>query len=126
VSEAVDKHIAKAFASLDDLSKRELEATADLLGHRRHPLYDFASAFRQAAYSRESGDNPWLGRSHLRQSVERADHDLMARLEEAEAPFWRHVRRRSWRADKKWKAADNGRPALAEGRRRATQGAGVE
>jgi hypothetical protein len=92
VTDTVDEHIAKAFASLDDLSKRELEATADLLGHRRHPLYAFASAFRQAAYSRESGDDPWLGRSHLRQSVERADDDLMARLEEAEAPFWRHVR----------------------------------
>ena len=39
---------AKAFASLADVSARELEATAEALGHRRRdPLGDFSSVFRR-------------------------------------------------------------------------------
>lgn len=52
-SDPVDKHLAKAFASLDDLSVRELEATADEIAGRRHPLHDFSSIFRNVANARE-------------------------------------------------------------------------
>jgi hypothetical protein len=91
VSNRIDKHITKAFASLDDLSKRELEATSEAL-HRRHSLHDFASVFQEVAYSRESGSDPHLARFHVSQFVSRADDDLLARLADAEAPFWGHVR----------------------------------
>jgi hypothetical protein len=92
MSDTVDEHIAKALASLDDLSKRELEATADALTSRRHPLHDFSSVFWQVAYSREDGSDPSLARYHVRENVERADDDLLERIAEAEAPFWGHVR----------------------------------
>jgi hypothetical protein len=50
MSDPVDDHIAKAFASLADVSARELEATAEALGHRRRdPLGDFAGVFREVA-----------------------------------------------------------------------------
>jgi hypothetical protein len=100
----VDKHIAKAFASLDDLSKRELEATAEALSSRRHPLHDFAGVFRDVVYSREDGSDPHLARFHVSQYVSRADDDLLTRLEGAEAPFWRHVRE-AIRACRKERAA---------------------
>lgn len=90
MSETVDGHIAKAFASLADVSKRELDATSEAL-HRKHSLHDFASVFREVAYSRESGSDPHLARYHVREFVSRADDVLLARLEGADAPFWRHV-----------------------------------
>jgi hypothetical protein len=89
---AVDKHIAKAFASLDDLSKRELEATADALTSRRHPLHDFAGVFREVAGSRQNDSDPSLARFHVREYAERADENLLGRIAGAVAPFWRHVR----------------------------------
>jgi hypothetical protein len=91
VSDAVDRHIAKGFASLDDLPKRELEATAEALSPR-HPLYDFAGVFREIAFTRETGSDPHLARFPVREFASRADDDLLARLEGAEAPFWGHVR----------------------------------
>jgi hypothetical protein len=63
----VHEHIAKAFASLADVSVRELEATAEALTSRRHPLHDFAGVFREVAWSRESSSDPSLARSHVRQ-----------------------------------------------------------
>jgi hypothetical protein len=87
----VDEHLDKAFASLDDLSKRELEATADALTSRRHPLHDFASVFSDVAAAREGGWSANLHRYHVRQAVDRADDDLLGRIAEAEAPFWGHV-----------------------------------
>jgi hypothetical protein len=92
MSDPVDKHIAKAFASLADVPKRELEATAEVLGYRRHPLHDFASVFREVAWSRASGSDPSIARFHVREFVSHADDDVVARLEKAEAPFWGHVR----------------------------------
>jgi hypothetical protein len=92
MSDTVDRHIAKAFASLADVSARELEATSEALTSRRHPLHDFASVFRDVAYSREDGSDPGLARYHVRENVSRADEDLLERIAEAEAPFWGHVR----------------------------------
>jgi hypothetical protein len=92
VSDAIDKHIANAFASLADVPKRELEATAEAL-HRRHSLHDFAGVFREIAFTRDTGSDPHLARFHVREFVSRADDELAARLEEAEAPFWGHVRK---------------------------------
>jgi DNA-binding transcriptional regulator YbjK len=88
----VDEHVAKAFASLADVSARELEATAEALTSRRHPLHDFAGVFREVAWSRENDSEPRLARFHVSQYVSQADHDLLEQLEAAEAPFWRHVR----------------------------------
>jgi hypothetical protein len=88
----VDEHIAKAFASLADVSARELEATAEALTSRRHPLHDFAGVFREVAWSRENNSEPSIARLHVRQYAERADEALLGRIAEAEAPFWCHVR----------------------------------
>ena len=51
----VDEHLDRAFASLDDFTVRELEATAEAIGSRRHPLFEFASIFRGVASAREGG-----------------------------------------------------------------------
>jgi hypothetical protein len=91
VSDAVDKHIAKAFASLDDLPIRELETTAEALS-RRHVLHAFAGLFREVAWCRESGSDPHLARYHAGDFVAKADDDVLALLGQAEAPFWGHVR----------------------------------
>ena len=57
---ARDEHLDKAIASLDDVPIRELEATAEAFGSRRHPLFAFAGIFRGVAYAREGGwdDSP--------------------------------------------------------------------
>jgi hypothetical protein len=88
----VDEHLDRAFASLDEVPVRELEAVSEALGHRRHPLHDFASVFRDVAGAREGGWSANLPRYHVSQAVSRADDDLLARLADAEAPFWGHVR----------------------------------
>lgn len=92
MSDEVDEHLERAFASLDEVSVRELEATAKLLERRRDLLGDFSSVFREVAWARENDSDPHLVRFHVRQSVQRADEDFMKQLAEAEAPFWRHVR----------------------------------
>lgn len=91
MSDPVDKHLGKAVACLDDLTARELEATAEALESRRHPLHDFSSIFRGVADAREGG---WDSSAHfhLGQCVMRAEDDLLERIEGAQAPFWRHVR----------------------------------
>jgi hypothetical protein len=91
VSDAVDEHLDKAFASLDDVPIRELQATADAIG-RRSPLHDFAGIFQNVADAREGGWDASLARFHLAESVRRADEQLIKQIAEAEAPFWGHVR----------------------------------
>ena len=88
----IDKHVAKAFDSLADIPKRELEATSEALSHRRHPLHGLAGVFRQVGDAREGGWDPSLARFHLAAFIRGADDELLERLEGAEAPFWRHVR----------------------------------
>ena len=90
MSDTVDNHLARALASLADVSARQLHATAGALG-RRSRLHDFAGVFSDVAYSRESGSAPKLADFHLRQAVKRGGDDLAGRIEDAEAPFWRHV-----------------------------------
>jgi hypothetical protein len=87
----LDEHLDKAFASLDDVPIRELQATADAIG-RRSPLHDFAGIFRDVADARQGGWDSSLARFHLGQAVARADDRLIERIEDAEAPFWAHVR----------------------------------
>jgi hypothetical protein len=91
MSEVIDEHLAKALASLADVSARQLHATAGALG-RRSRLYDFAGVFSDVAYSRECGSAPKLADFHLRQAVERGGDELALRIADAKAPFWRHVR----------------------------------
>ena len=92
MSDAVDKHLDKAIAALDDLTVRELEATSDALERRKDSLRYFASIFRQVARARESGRDTDLPRFHLRENVSRADEELAVQIADAKAPFWRHVR----------------------------------
>jgi hypothetical protein len=92
MSDAVDKHVAEALASLDDVSLRQLHATAEALGRRRNGLRDFAGVFRDVAYSRELGSPPKLADFHLRQAIEHGGDELAEQIAGAEAPFWRHVR----------------------------------
>jgi hypothetical protein len=92
MSDAVDRHIAKAFASLADVSVRELQATAEALSSRRHPLHDFASVFREVAWMRESDSEPRIARYHVREYVNCADDALLERIADAQVPFWGHVR----------------------------------
>ena len=89
---ARDKHLDKAIASLDDVPLRELEATAEAIGSRRHPLFAFAGIFRGVAYAREGGWSDSLPRFHLGGALGGADDEFEARIENATAPFWRHVR----------------------------------
>ena len=92
MSDAVDKHLDEAIAALDDIPVSELEATADAIGSRRHSLFEFASIFRNVADARGESWGTDIPRFHLRENVSRADEELIARIADAAAPFWRHVR----------------------------------
>ena len=92
MTDAVDEHLDKAFASLDEVPVRELMATAEAVGSRRHPLHDFASIFRGVASAREGGWGTDIPRFHLREAVSRADEQFAEQIADAPAPFWRHVR----------------------------------
>jgi hypothetical protein len=60
MSDALDEHLDKAFASLDDISVRELEATAEALERPRDVLGRFSSVFRDVAFAREAaGTGAW-------------------------------------------------------------------
>jgi hypothetical protein len=70
MSDAVDEHVAKALAALDDVSVRQLHATAEALERRRDRLGAFAGVFRGVAYAREDyaredDFDPHLARFHL-------------------------------------------------------------
>ena len=92
MSDPVDEHPDKAFASLDDIPSRELHATADALERRRDGLRKYASIFRNVADARGQSWGTDIPRFHLRENVSRADEELIARIADAAAPFWRHVR----------------------------------
>ena len=92
MSDPVDEHLDKALASLDDLTVRELEVTAEALASRRHPLHAFSSVFRDVADARTGGWKADIARFHLSESVSRADDALAERIADAPAPFWLHVR----------------------------------
>jgi hypothetical protein len=55
MSDAVDEHLDKAFASLDDVPVRELMATSEALERRKDGLRGFASFFRNVAHARGGG-----------------------------------------------------------------------
>ena len=93
MSDLVDEHLDKAFASLDDVPVRELMATSDALERRKDGLRDFASIFRNVAQAREGGWATDIPRFHLQESVSRADEEFAAQIADASAPFWRHVRK---------------------------------
>ena len=94
MSDPVEEHLDKAIASLDDLTVRELEATADAIGSRRHPLFEFASIFRGVASAREGGWDDSLPRFHLGKAVVGANEEFEARIENAQAP-WEETSRRT-------------------------------
>jgi hypothetical protein len=92
VSDPADEHLDAAIASMDDLTVRELQATAELLERRRDGLRNFASIFRGVAHARGESWGTDVPRFHLGQAVSRADEGFVEQISEAEAPFWAHVR----------------------------------
>ena len=92
MSDAIDRHLAEALASLEAVPVRELEATAEALEHRRDGLRGFAGIFRDVAHARVGGWDTSLSRFHLGQAVSRADEAFIEQIEDASAPFWQHVR----------------------------------
>jgi hypothetical protein len=82
-------YAAKALASLDEFSSRELEATAEALRRRRKdPLRKFASVFDEVVSERK-GFGAVGARFRLQQALEDLGEREAERLNEAEAPFWR-------------------------------------
>ncbi len=92
MSDAIDRHLAEALASLEAVPVRELEETAEALEHRRDGLRDFAGIFRNVAHAREGGWDTKLPRFHLGQAVSRDDEEFIEQIEDALARFWQHVR----------------------------------
>jgi hypothetical protein len=86
-----ESHMAKAPAALEDVSLRELEVVAERLTRRRDGLREFGCVFGDAARARR-GDGFASASYHLEQAIARVDDRLAERIEDAEAPFWRHVR----------------------------------
>ena len=99
MSDALDRHLAEALASLEAVSVRELEATVEALERRRDGLRGFAGIFRNVAHAREGGWDTDLPRFHLGQAIARADEEFIEQIEDASAPFWQHVRE-ALRADR--------------------------
>jgi hypothetical protein len=87
----VTDYVAKALDSLDDVSSRQLEATAERLYRRKDGLREFASVFHEVASERD-GLNVVGARFRLEQALSHLDDGTADRINEAEAPFWRHVR----------------------------------
>jgi hypothetical protein len=73
MSDGVDEHLDKAFASLDDVPVCELHATSEALERRKDRLGDFAGIFRNVADARQGGWDSNLPRFHVEQAVRRAD-----------------------------------------------------
>ena len=88
MSTAYDKHVEQALATLEDLSARELEATAAKLVNRRDGWREFGQFFSALADERR-GQRTW-GAGDL--PLSSVDDRLLERIKDAEAPFWRHVR----------------------------------
>jgi plasmid stabilization system protein ParE len=65
MSDAVERHLDEAFAFLDDVPVRELEATAEALERRKDCLGDFPGIFSNVADAREGGWGTDLPRFHL-------------------------------------------------------------
>ena len=53
---------------------------------------DFSSVFHDVAGARQGGWEARLGRYHLGENVRCVDEELAARIADAPAPFWQHVR----------------------------------
>ena len=62
MSSAFDRHIDECFAALDDVSIRQLEATAAALERRKDCLRSFAHVFSLVAGAREGGWDSSLDR----------------------------------------------------------------
>jgi len=68
-----------------ELSVRELDATAEAIGSRRHSLHDFSSIFRDVASARDGGWSMDIPRSHLQENVSRADEQFAERIADTSA-----------------------------------------
>jgi hypothetical protein len=82
--------MAKALAALDVISLRELEAVAEKLTRRRDGLREFGCVFGDAARARR-GDGFKSLSYHLKTAIAQVDDRLAEQIEDARAPFWRHV-----------------------------------
>jgi hypothetical protein len=91
----IDPQIDAIFRTLDDMSPSALELFAAALRLSDEPLSWFAAPVRRYAGDRAAGDadpNP-LARISMRQAITKAatERTLIARLEDADEPFWRAV-----------------------------------
>jgi hypothetical protein len=86
--------LAKALAALEDVSLRELEAVAEKLSRRRDGLRNFGLVFGDVAQAHR-GESWSAGNSrfHLDTAIAGVDDRLAAQIDDAETPFWAHVRR---------------------------------
>lgn len=91
-------YIAKALDSLDEISSRQFEATAERRYRRKDGLREFASVFHEVASERD-GLNVVEARFRLEQALRTFGESEPQRVSEAEAPFWRHCARRAGRAE---------------------------
>jgi hypothetical protein len=89
---ALAPHLDGAFASLDDLTMRELAATAEALERRRDALGNFSSVFRNVAYSREDDSDLHLARFLFARPSSTAAMSLPNRSPAPRRLFWGHVR----------------------------------
>jgi hypothetical protein len=89
---SAERHMAKALAALDDVSLRELEAVAEKLTRRRRDgLRQFGLLFGAVASTRRGASFQSVS-YHLETAIALVDDRLAERIEDAEAPFWQHVR----------------------------------
>jgi hypothetical protein len=87
----VTDYVARALDSLDEVSSRQLEATAERLYRRKDGLRAFASVFHEVASERD-GPNIVGARFRLEQALRALGESEAERVREAKAPFWRHIR----------------------------------
>jgi hypothetical protein len=90
VSVDLEELLDAALAALDEVSVRELEATGEVLCRRRDGMRVFGQVFVDRADEREGGFGQ--SRYHLAGAVADIDVRTAARIENATAPFWAHVR----------------------------------
>jgi hypothetical protein len=85
-----EKDVTKALTALNQASIRQLEIAGDRLLQRRDGLQAFGQVFKDVANERDGGFGQ--ARYHLRNAIEGMDERTEQQVENARAPFWRHVR----------------------------------
>jgi hypothetical protein len=92
LSKTFQKHVERALVALEELSIRELEATADTLRRPRHGLQSFGRVFSAVASKRDGAT--WTSpASDLRAAIVGVDDLTKEIIADAPHPFWQAVRK---------------------------------